>query len=137
MLDSAYLNVFMYEGLNLCYIILSPAPVFWGSSHSYAKNKKKKEVRMETHLGKSSLVVLSTGMFLSVAALGLLNLMKGREGEHFLELSTHDWRKTASTIDELGKWPLFWKRCVKARGQVWRGGQPLHRNPHLDGAPSH
>lgn len=106
-----------------------------GSSHIYAK--KKREGRMETHLGKSSLVVLSTGMFLSDAALGLLNLMEGREGEHFLELSIHNWRKTASAVDELGKWPLFWKRYVKARGQVWRGGQPLHRNPHLYGAPSH
>ena len=37
---------------------------------------------METHLGKSSLVVLSTGMFISDAALGLLNLMEGR-GECF------------------------------------------------------
>ena len=49
-------------------------------------------------------------------------------------LSIHDWRKTASALGELGKWPLFWKRFVRVRAQVWRGGQPLHRNPHLYGA---
>ena len=123
----------MPPSLSVCLVFLQPQ--FSGAPCIVMPKTKKK--RMQTHLGKSRLVALSTGMFLSVAALGLLNLMKGREGEHFLELSTHDWRKTASTVDELGKWPLSWKRCVKARGQVWRGGQPLHRNPHLDGAPSH
>ena len=62
---------------------------------------------------------------------GFLIWWGGGEGEHFWELSVRDWRKTASAVDELGKWPLFWKRCVRARGQVWRGWQPFHRNPQL------
>ena len=123
----------MPPSLSMCLAFLQPQ--FSGApSLVMQKKKKKEEGRMEIYLGKSSLVVLSTGMFLSDPALGLLNLMEGREGEHLRELCIHDWRKTASAVDELGKWPLFWKRCVRARGQVWRGGQPLHRNPHLYGA---
>ena len=121
----------MPPSLSVCQAFLQPH--FSGAPPIVNAKDKKKEGRMETHLGRSSLVVLSTGMFLSDAALGLLNLMEGRRWA-FRELSIHDWRKTASALDELGKWPLFWKRCVRVRCQVWRGGQPLHQNPYLYGA---
>ena len=66
----------MPPSLSVCQAFLQPH--FSGAPPIVNAKDKKKEGRMETHLGRSSLVVLSTGMFLSDAALGLLNLMEGR-----------------------------------------------------------